>query len=245
MDLTSHEGFTEEVLSDVDLGLEAVNEILSGSVANDLCALTNEYKWIMSVTEYFKKKRKKALLDYSSFYQSHWGKLSALHCMANDNGEPPIKTRQNVINWMKLLDEAYHNDDEEWLKRDLHLFTDTMGDTVAGLEFSLSDILDTDDIQKAKYRAIGMMLHIIHDSFTQSHCRRSSDGSEMEAFFCYTGQDPQKHSKGDKIMTGCDDRLLNMTRTVLTSLIENQDVDYGELIKLSDNAQPSGHGGYA
>ena len=87
--LVLHEKYTISALHKFDgINEEIANEILKGSFVNDLCELTNKYTKINnSLDKYIQMKSEKGLLDYSAFYQSHWGDLSALHCMANIKNE--------------------------------------------------------------------------------------------------------------------------------------------------------------
>ena len=83
--LELHEQYTIDCLKKIDnIDDKMAIEILKGSFVNDLCELTNEYTKVNNLLKkYLQKRKEKGLLDCSPFYQSHWGELSALHCMSN------------------------------------------------------------------------------------------------------------------------------------------------------------------
>lgn len=237
--ISHHEKNTINVLKQIVASKVQKNEILNGSLVNDLCEFTNEYRLIMKIRDFLTRRSEKGLRDSSSFYQSHWGKLSALHCMANANAEPPKTTHRTVLNWLKMLQNFFQNADEDMLDQKLSSFHDELGDTVDDLEFSFSRLLDTEDVLKARYRAIGMILHIIQDSFTVSHCERNKDTGFIEMFFCYGEQDKITHRRYDKIMEGFDNYSRSILTDVTTLLLNNKTVAFEKYFKLSPNAQPS------
>jgi len=237
--ISYHEQNTHNILEEVVASESQKNEILNGSLVNDLCEFTNEYRLIMKFRDFFSRKSERGLRDHSSFYQSHWGKLSALHCMANENEEAPETTRRRIVNWLEMLQIASQNAGVELLERKLSSFHEELGDTVNELEFSFSRLLDTEDVFKAKYRAMGMILHIIQDSFTISHCERNTDTGKIEMFFCYGMQDKFVHQKYDKIIEKYDKYSKDIMAGIITSLLNNQSIDFESYFELSPTAQSS------
>lgn len=244
--LDLHERYTLDVLQKIDgISENIAIEVLKGSFVNDLCETTEEYIEINHLLDkYLRVKSKKGLLDYSAFYQSHLGKLSALHCMANIDNEPPKRTQENVLNWLEFLEFLIFNVDEDVLNTRINKFQNILGNSVADLKFKVSSLLDTHDVFKAKYRAMGMILHIIQDSYTVSHSERGNDG--IIAFYCYSEQSSSKHKKHDFVREEHEEKMLSDIRDVLTQLLNDNSAKscYQNIFKVSISAEASSDGGF-
>lgn len=245
--LELHEKYTIDGLKQIDAMSEDIaNEILKGSFVNDLCELTNEYTKVNNILKkYLQKKKEKGLLDYSAFYQSHWGKLSALHCMANMNNESPEITQKNIFNWLDFLEFIIFNVDENILNSKIHEFQDTLGTSVDDLKFKVSNLLDTSDIFEAKYRAIGMIIHIIEDSYTVSHCKRDEE-LNIKAFYCYSEQSTKLHKDNDFVLAEHEEKMLSDINDVLTRLLDNNSANsnYQKIFNISFDSLSSSDGGF-
>lgn len=244
--LELHEKYTISALVQIDgIDKEVANEILKGSFVNDLCELTNEYTKVNNILrKYLKARREKGLLDHISFYQSHWGKLSALHCMANTNNEPPEVTHANVFNWLNFLEFLIFNMDEAILSKKINEYQHILGQPVENLKFEISSLLDTDNIIEAKYRAIGMIVHIIQDSYTVSHCKR--EGLDIMAFYCYVEQSASEHKKNDRVLAEHEEKMLSDINDVLIQLLNEKTAIYlyKEIFNLSQLAVSSSSGNF-
>ena len=244
--LVLHEKYTISALHKFDgINEEIANEILKGSFVNDLCELTNEYTKVNNILKkYMKVQREKGLLDHIPFYQSHWGKLSALHCMANINNESPEITHSNILNWLEFLEFLVFNIDQTTLEKRINEFEDILGTHVSELKFRLSHFLDTDNIIEAKYRVIGMIVHIIQDSYTVSHCKR--EGSDIMAFYCYSEQSKSEHKKYDRVLAEHEEKMLSDINDVLSQLLNEKTAIhlYKEILSLSSLAVPSSSGSF-
>lgn len=245
--LELHCEYTYQALSEItNIDKEKAKEILKGSFVNDLCELTNKYTKINnSLDKYIQMKSEKGLLDYSAFYQSHWGDLSALHCMANIKNESSDITYNKIINWLKFLEFIIFNIDETMLEKKINEFQNILGEQVCKLKFKLSNLFDTNDIFEAKYRAIGMIVHIIEDSYTLSHCKR--EGLFITEFYCYSEQSAKKHKMNDYVLKDCEKSLVLNIKEVLNSLLQEHsaETNYTQIFKLAETNSPSSCGGFS
>jgi hypothetical protein len=241
-----HEKYTIEGLEQIDdIEDKIAIEILKGSFVNDLCELTNEYTKVNNTLKtYLQKRKEKGVLDHIAFYQSHWGKLSALHCMASINEEAPGITHKNILNWLNFLEYLIFNVDEMILNTKINEFQNILGNQVNELKFKISGLLDTHDVFKAKYRAMGMIIHMIEDSYTLSHCKR--EGSDIMGFYCYSEQSARVHKKNDFVLSEYEPKMLNDIHNVLTELLNGNSAisNYKEIFKVSNFAVPSSSGGF-
>lgn len=244
--LKLHDEYTYRVLKKFDnLDKKKAKEILKGSFVNDLCELTNKYTVINNLlNKYIKIKKEKGALDYSPFYQSHCGKLSALHCMANIENEHPEVTQIKILNWLNFLEFIMFNINKNILKNKINEFEYILGDQVNELKFKLSDLFDTNDVFNAKYRALGMIIHIIEDSYTISHCKR--DGLYIKEFYCYKLQSSSLHKENDYVLNEYEEYLLKNIHNVLKTLLAENSAElyYKEIFKLADNPSYSSNGGF-
>lgn len=160
--LQLHEKYTKIIL-DKFVDTQNVNDleqILIGSLANDLCSFTNEYV-MFKLKKYYSEKKKKGLFDDSAFYQSHWGNFSALHCMAEKEGINTIDTHRKILQWLDFLEFIIFNNKEEILMEEINQFEMLLGTQVKNITFKIYNLFDTKELNKARFRALGMIVHII------------------------------------------------------------------------------------
>lgn len=241
--LSLHERYTRLTLTEIG-AFSFETDIIDGSFANDLCAFTNEFAWVLKIRDFFTWKSEKGIKDYSSFYQSHYDKLSALHCMAHVDDMTPTITHSKVINWLNLMQEISQNGDPDLLQTFTPTFPDEDENIEERLNFTIGDLMDTDEVSIAKYRAIGMILHIIQDSFTASHCKRNTSTLEIEEFYCYRKQSKSIHADNDYVKKVLRDYMLSISYEVLADLIDGHHVDFDLYFPLSKVARASSHGGF-
>jgi len=244
--LELHEKYTIAVLSQIDnIDEKIATEILKGSFVNDLCELTDGYTKIKNtLKKYLKKKKEKGLVDYSAFYQSHWGELSCFHCMASAINEDAITTQNTIFSWLSFLEFIIFNVDESILEKKINKFQNILGSHVSELKFQISSLLDTHSVLEAKYRAIGMIIHMIEDSYTVSHCKRKN--SDIMSFHYYSAQTATIHKKYDEILPEDEKKMLSDINDVLTQLLNEHSANsnYQEIFKISTSALPSSDGGF-
>jgi hypothetical protein len=170
--------------------------------------------------------------------------------MANIKKEAPQTTQENILNWLNFLEFLIFNIDENILDTKINEFQNILGNTVNDLKFKISSLLDTHNIFKAKYRAIGMIIHIIEDSYTVSHCKRSCIEEDLKiiTFHCYSVQSATKHKSNDFILAENKDHMLNNINNVLIQLLNEYSAKnhYKNIFKLIDNDfLSSSDGGFA
>lgn len=219
-------------------------EILLGCQANDLCELTEESKlvfhwvepsWILRL---FRS-------DTSALYQSHMGNLASLHCMSKNPGEPAPNTLIDVTAWLHLLQDIALGrfDDPDLPLRDLPP-QQRVGYLFEGTGIRLRDLVDTGDRDKIRHRALGMMLHVMEDSCTPSHCDRDATlpGAPIRQFFLYSAQHPMKHKKGDSRLNVDQSILVDGLRRCLEDIVAGRDHDLAPFFRLAPTTRESGAG---
>jgi len=240
-----HIKYTNNVLNKfVNIDDKSKKQILIGCVANDLCEFTQEYSDIvMRFDLLLKSNRSNFLFDSSpiyeslAIYQSHYGKLSALHSMAQTRDIPAKSTRKDILKLLAFLEHIVLNGDTEMLLKSIDKFEDILGSQIQDVTFKVYKLLDTKNIFKAKHRAIGMILHIIEDSYTKSHCRRVR--GLIKTFYYY--KDQSNHSDFDVVQNKNEDVMKRYLKAVLKKLLKNKSakLEYKDIFRLSASATPS------
>jgi hypothetical protein len=151
---------------------------------------------------------------YAMLYRVHFGDLQFLHAMATRDGEEAEVTRSSIMMWAEFTwGIATGTLPRDRYLRDLGvpgLGTYFPGDLSATILFSLGNPAFQNP-QVAEV-ALGSLLHMIQDSFTDSHASRSDPlGGECEGmpgvlrpgmilqFHSYAHQDHKAHDSADKI----------------------------------------------
>ena len=254
--LKNHKIYTaEKVLGKLTIEEDIKKQIKIGSYANDLCELTNEVSVIVGYQEKAVPKfsqiidqldnlKEKSVEDLTpAIYESHFGGFSSLHAMANDAGEAPEKTKDVVSLWFDSFNMIA-------LGREITPNNKICQDDIPIGKYLLlnkiyntyNELFDSSDAFEIKYRAVGMMCHLIQDSFTVSHCKRDSLG-RIEKFYHYNSQSKNKHRKYDNAFEEHEDKLIRHCKTCIDSLVvQGEKYDYSELLMLSDSVQPADGG---
>ncbi len=244
--LSLHEETTQKVLDEYKLTNYRYQGVISGCVANDLCALTNEYSLVRKHAWKPNSIKSIGFLEDSTFYQSHWGELSALHSMARGGGIAAVDTQSDIVSWLAFLEFLHYNANKSILVSEISTFGTHLGGYVEELDFRVGDLLDTMDYRLARLRSLGMILHIVEDSYTKSHCNRSMDSGLINQFYAYNEQSSTKHRKSDKVNPRMQKVLESRLHTVIkTLMINNSKLDYSQIIDISHDATTSGGGPYA
>lgn len=264
MTLNLHVKYMDEIIEKIEsIDVYQREELLRGSVTNDLCNLTDElYEYILmeldtgkGFGEDFKELIKKIINrigENSSFYQSHFGNFGALHAMANKQSEPAEITLDYILNWVNFLELIVLSKDDGLLQKNISNFDKELGDVVKDLNFKLSDIMDIDDFEQAKMIAIGMIIHIIQDSYTISHCKRNLKSYEIEMFHNYKSQKSSEHKKCDHVYEKNEEykkykkQMLEDIEEVLLLLLKQKSAShlYPKIFKISEKAIPSNSVGF-
>ncbi len=151
---------------------------------------------------------REAVLDngYRMQYRSHYGDMQFLHAMANADGEDASAIRDRTIGWLRFAygvatgridPDATMADVDDPVARTV--FTAQPGWTVNHL-FAPKYTLGLATIPDV---ALGSMLHVVQDSFSDAHAQRAYDASaacplgRIVEFHSYTKQDPGRHGAAD------------------------------------------------
>ncbi|MGE3151484.1 MAG: hypothetical protein AB7G48_12625 [Nitrospiraceae bacterium] len=146
---------------------------------------------------------------YMMHYRSHYGDLQFLHSMASKDGEDPHKTKENIFMWAEF---AYKISIGEIARRDK--FSEVKIDRIKNYfggrhaEWEINWILQpryllTDTKNDFQEHALGTLLHMVEDSYSEAHVTRSYSSTEkcksgrILSFQSYTKQSPSLHSKAD------------------------------------------------
>lgn len=239
-----HQQYTKEILKDFKLSMEKKKQIIIGSIVNDYCELTNDgniFNIKDTSTLFFNKDM---LKGDNAFYQSHFGYLTSLHFMSKKAGESAEITRDELKMWFKFLNNVAAG-----------RLTIPANSVIADDEGIISDmfrkdkikynmIFDSDRSEEIRYRALGMMLHLIQDSMTPTHCERNGN-NEIVQFYYYGAQDSAKHSKTDNVPDSQKEFLFEQCRECIESVLKSRLYSTKSILTLSGDAKVSSGGEYA
>lgn len=246
--LKHHIKYTKEVLNGLDNSvLDGLGDkyfikkqIKIGSIANDCCEFANEIDGIKDnffESVYNLINVRPTYFGVNGFYQSHFGELASMHAMATkENGKSADITSGEVASWFEFLNDVALGkklEPEEPIKTYLPIFGEV------GVE--CHKIFDSSNSLEIQYRAIGMMFHIIQDSYTPSHCERNVDGEVVK--FCYFNyRSPSyitRHLSEDDVKDNFvyESILLNECKICLESILGGKKYNYIPVIKLGDNVK--------
>ncbi|OAL51015.1 subtilisin-like protein [Pyrenochaeta sp. DS3sAY3a] len=155
--------------------------------------------------------------------RSHYGDLQFLHCMASKSGENPAETKEKLMKWLSVLWKLANGEqgitpDTVISKTDLSAFCPnfSLPANWGTLRYLLSNESSFEALDIPR-RALGSMFHIIQDSYSLGHTRRTLLNPEakishnplkfqpgvadkwgpIENFHVYNGQDDGQHEKYD------------------------------------------------
>lgn len=168
--------------------------------------------WMRDAKGIAKTKRnwlgRQTVLDntYRMQYRSHYGDMQFLHAMANADGEDASTVRDRTIGWLRFAyGVATGRIDPDGTMSDVD-------DPVARTFFAAQPGWTVNHLFAPKYTlglatipdvALGSMLHVVQDSFSDAHALRAYDASEscplgrIVEFHSYTKQDPDRHGVAD------------------------------------------------
>lgn len=203
---------------------------------------------------------------FDLLYRSHFGDLQFLHAMASRDGEPPAETRRKIMDWAEFsykvatgaispetpLSDIKDVQIDKYLRRGSwtpqFLFTKTTGDKdVAGTVYLV---------------ALGSLLHMVQDSFSDAHVRRKGscralnhNKLEIEEFHNYVMQDAAAHKRADVKPQWVEDgdisdaNPVTASAKILRAALQGEDWDkvvkpllLNDVFKLSDAVRPSSRG---
>ncbi len=244
--LKHHRRYTKDALRGLRLGKGVRPELITGVSANDLCEFTNEGQLLFpekgTVRSLFGPK--KGLLGHIAIWQSHFGSLASLHVMSKTPGEPAATTVAEVRSWFDFFNgvalDQINFDPGATIGSDGTPIDALFSD----LRIEYDQLFDSEDLWEIRSRSVGMMLHLIQDSFTLSHCQRE-DNLEIAEFYCYALQDPRKHRDADDVSPTNKEHLISeCTECVASVLVRSEPYDYSNVLRLRPDPCNSSGGPY-
>lgn len=199
---------------------------------------------------------------YKMQYRSHYGDLQFLHAMASQDGEAPMETQRDIMNWMEF---AYavstkHLDAQRKLGQVKmpvmeEYFTYQSGWSINYL-FRPKYFLRGDSLPD---NALGTMLHVVQDSFAGGHLKRDPSPSSacqlgsIVQFRAYQTSDSDKHSIADQkpALLATDQHLVDVSARLIR--MQREGADWTTVVKpflenvfcIDERSIPSGPGEYA
>lgn len=241
--LELHVDYSLTVIDEVKVKGDIREQIKIGATSNDLCEFTSEGQIFFPSKKkiYDSVGTRKSIFDNSAIYQSHFGNLASLHAMSKKQGEPASITKKELGDWFKFLNDVALN--KVLVNPNNIIATDgvQISPMFIGGKIKYEQIFDTDEASKIRYRAIGMMLHLIQDAYTLSHCERNNS-NEVVKFYCYSLQNKDKHKAGDDVSDSMRGTLLNQCKICVLNILSGIEYDQDEILRLSSNAQVSDGG---
>lgn len=190
--------------------------------------------------------------------RSHFGNLQFFHGMATSDTEAATVTKQHMLTWARfLIDVAANRIGATTLMKDTpvkDLFPANADWPVKRL-FCYAKGTDLE----ARQRAVGILFHMIQDSYAHGHVERDGGSGDVTEFHAYGGQDEHKHGDYDYFAKGTDlgDRIsktmgastgLDRCANVLVMIAEGKTTDEivnhidAVILKLSPTAHGAGPG---
>ena len=134
--------------------------------------------------------------------RSHFGDLQFFHGMASADSELPSVTKTKMLTWARfLVDVAAGRLSPTTKLKDIpqiaSLFPANADWTVKRL-FVFEKATDL----QARQRAVGVLFHMIQDSFAHGHVQRDPATDDIQEFHAYGSQDEDEHASYDELGKG-------------------------------------------
>lgn len=243
--LTHHVEYSKVVIGRLNIDSLKGEQVITGATVNDLCELTNEYQILLpskdAMHDLASSKRKG--FENSAFYQSNFGNLASIHAMSKKPDEPASTTKNELVAWFEFLNDVALGNKTIVPENEIASDSVQISDMFTGGTIKYRQIFDTDGTFTIKYRALGMMLHLIQDAYTFSHCERN-DNNEVVRFYCYKLQNGAKHKSADDVPAAQRNSLLNHCKICLQSILNGDRYNYDQILLLSSNSQNSAGGDF-
>lgn len=243
--LTHHVEYSKAVIGRLNIDSLKGEQVIIGATVNDLCEFTNEYQILLPSKDamYGLASSKGEGFENYAFYQSNFGNLASLHAMSKKPDEPASTTKNELVAWFEFLNSVALGNITIVPENKIASDNVQIRDMFTGGEIEYRQIFDTNETLKTKYRALGMMLHLIQDAYTFSHCERN-DNNEVVRFYCYKLQNGAKHKSGDDVPDAQRNSLLNHCKICVQSILNGDRYNYNQILLLSSNSQNSAGGDF-
>ena len=144
--------------------------------------------------------------------RSHFGDLQFFHAMATSHGESAKDTKEKMIQWARLNVELSLGsirpdtqikdiaEDKFCIIKEIfsaHKFW-SFRQLFSGQGKWVKEVKD----EHIQHRAVGILLHMIQDSFAEGHAERENGSGAILQFHEYSSQDSHKHGSKDQFGPG-------------------------------------------
>ena len=134
--------------------------------------------------------------------RSHFGDLQFFHGMASTDDELPSVTKGKMLAWARVLvDVAASRRSPATKIKDIPAIKDLFpanGDWTVKRLFVFEKATD----MQARQRAVGVLFHMIQDSFAHGHVQRDPASDDIQEFHAYGSQDEGRHAGFDQLGKG-------------------------------------------
>ena len=134
--------------------------------------------------------------------RSHFGDLQFFHGMASADDELPSVTKGKLLNWARfLVDVAASRVSPDTKIKDIPAIQSLFP---ANAEWTVKKlfVFETATDLQARQRAVGVLFHMIQDSFAHGHVQRDPATDDIQEFHAYGHQDEDKHGSYDELGKG-------------------------------------------
>ena len=243
--LTHHIKYSKIAIDKLNIDRLEREQVMIGAKVNDLCEWTNEYQFFFpnkqEIQDIMSSRKELVFLEDRAIYQSHFGNLTSLHAMSKKPDEPASITKNELVEWFEFLNDVALGNKTIASKNKIVSDSVQISNMFTGETIKYRQIFDADDTFRIKYRALGMMLHLIQDAYTFSHCERDEKNKVVQ-FYSYKKQNKEKHTEGDDVQDAEKDTLLKQCKSCLENILNGNRYHYDQILSLSSNPQNSGGG---
>lgn len=183
------------------------NQLLYGASYGKWLAWMRDGAKIAKTKKNYLGKNRTITKDYYMQYRSHYGDLQFLHAMANDDGIAASITVEGILTWAEFAYAVAIGNispnttlSEVTTKNFQNYFNHRGGWSVHYL-FAPKWTLGSESINEV---ALGTLLHMIQDSYSEAHVERVYEKTDkcsngrIVQFHSYVKQDHKKHGNADK-----------------------------------------------
>lgn len=243
--LKYHVKYSKAVIGGLNIDSVIREQVRIGATANDLCEFTNEGQIFLPSKDaiYGLVGSREKVFENSAIYQSHFGNLASMHAISKKPDEPASTTKNELVAWFEFLNDVALGNITIVPENKIASDSVQIRDMFTGGRIEYDQIFDTNETPKIKHRALGMMLHLIQDAYTFSHCERN-DNDEVVRFYCYGLQNRAKHKSGDDVPAAQRNSLLNHCKICVQSILNGDRYNYNQILLLSSNSQNSAGGDF-
>ncbi|MFQ1894832.1 hypothetical protein ACK36D_15535 [Aeromonas veronii] len=197
---------------------------------------------------------KKINEKWDLFYRSHCGDMQFLHAMASKEYERAKITYAKMISWLEFTyktatgsmssDLRFRSVDYRMEPLNAHTFKEIMISKHGGRSMWNADIMFSFDCtrgavrrdlecsqlnyNKSKIRniALGSLLHILQDSYSESHTKRNQSGN-ITTFGVYSTQNKSKHSEKDtEFFSPFKEHLIDISAKIIETVVKDRQLSY-------------------